>query len=73
MTRSEQHLQIILAHPLNNTLDPLRKRLRNTNETDGLQQEDVASFLSALVGSTAAFRLPSPDKSGNVAVKLFAI
>ncbi|KAI1291224.1 serine/threonine-protein kinase Sgk2 [Xylaria venustula] len=37
------------------------------------RQEDVASLLSALVGSPTAFSLPFPDGKGNVAAKLFPI
>ncbi|KPM43720.1 hypothetical protein AK830_g2827 [Neonectria ditissima] len=73
MTLSEKHLQIISERPLNDTLDPLRDKLRDTNEADDPGQEDVANLLGALVGSPAAFSLPSPDGSGEIAAKLFTI
>lgn len=73
MRLTEKHVKIISEHPLNDTLDPLRDKLRDTNDANSPRQEDVASLLSALVGSTAAFSLPSPNGSGNVAVRLFSI
>ena len=73
MRLTEKHVKIISEHPLNDTLDPLRDKLRDTNNANSPRQEDVASLLSALVGSTAAFSLPSPNGSGNVAVRLFSI
>ena len=73
MTLSEKHLQTISERPLNDTLDPLRDRLRDTNEADDPVLDDVARLLVALFDTPAAFSLPSPDGSGNVAVKLSAI
>ncbi|KAG9249588.1 serine/threonine-protein kinase Sgk2 [Emericellopsis atlantica] len=73
MVLTEKHLGIISEHPLNDTLGALRDKLRDTNEADSPRQEDVASLLSTLVGSTAAFSLPSPTGGGNVAVRLFSI
>ncbi|KAG9249626.1 uncharacterized protein F5Z01DRAFT_611418, partial [Emericellopsis atlantica] len=59
--------------PLSDTLDPFRDKLRDLNEADDPRQEDIASLLSALVASPAAFSLSSPDESGSVAVKLLSI
>jgi hypothetical protein len=73
MTLTEQHIDIISKRPLNLTLDFFRHRLRDATEFDDPGQEDVADLLSALVGSTAAFSLPSPNGSGNMAIKLFSI
>ncbi|KAF5019918.1 hypothetical protein F66182_8058 [Fusarium sp. NRRL 66182] len=73
MPLSKEDLQIISERPLGAVLDPFRDKLRNNDTNNEPQQEDVASLLSALVGSTAAFSLASPDRRGNVAVKLFAI
>jgi len=73
MTLSEEELQIISERPLAAILNPLRDKLRDTNTADEPQQEDVASLLSALVGSAAAFSLPSPDGRGDVASVLLAI
>ncbi|KAI3317111.1 serine/threonine-protein kinase Sgk2 [Xylariaceae sp. AK1471] len=71
MRLTEQQEKIISERPLNGTLDHFRDKLRDN--ADDPRQEDIASLLLALVGSTAAFSLPSPDGSGNVAAKLFSI
>ncbi|GKU11172.1 unnamed protein product [Fusarium langsethiae] len=73
MTLLEKQLQIISERPLNDTLDPLRDKLRDTNEADDPAREDVASLLGALVASPAAFNLPSPDGSGEIATQLFTV
>ncbi|KAG9249704.1 serine/threonine-protein kinase Sgk2 [Emericellopsis atlantica] len=65
MPLTAKHLKIISERPLNDALDSFR-------ENDP-RQEDIASLLSALVASPAAFSLPSPDESGSVAVKLLSI
>ncbi|KAI0388188.1 hypothetical protein F5Y17DRAFT_284334, partial [Xylariaceae sp. FL0594] len=71
MTLTEQQIKIISERPLDDTLDRVRDKLRDN--ADGLRQEDVASLLSALVGSPTAFSLPFADGSCNVAAKLFPI
>ncbi|PHH87968.1 hypothetical protein CDD83_8169 [Cordyceps sp. RAO-2017] len=73
MSLTEKHIKIISERPLNDILDPFRAKLRDSNQADDSRQEDISSLLSALVGSTAAFSLPSPDGSGNLAAKLFTI
>jgi hypothetical protein len=73
MTLSEEVLQNISHRPLGIILDTLRDKLRDTNTANEPQQEDVPSLLSTLVGSTAAFSLPSPDGRGDVASVLLAI
>ncbi|KAJ3577897.1 hypothetical protein NPX13_g2667 [Xylaria arbuscula] len=72
MTLTEHQIEIILERPLNDTLDCFRDKLRD-DDADDARQEDIVSLLLALIGSTAAFSLPSLDGSGNVAVKLFSI
>lgn len=72
MTLREEQIKIILERPLNDTLDNFREKLRDKDADDSLQ-EDIAGLLSALVGSPAAFSLPSPVGGGNVAVQLFSI
>ncbi|KAI1357851.1 serine/threonine-protein kinase Sgk2 [Xylaria arbuscula] len=72
MTLTEHQIEIILESPLNDTLDYFRDKLRD-DDADDARQEDIVSLLLALLGSTAAFSLPSLDGSGNVAVKLFSI
>ncbi|KID94861.1 serine/threonine-protein kinase Sgk2, partial [Metarhizium majus ARSEF 297] len=73
MTLTEQQIKIISEHPFNDTLDDFRDKLRDFNESDDPQQEDIANLLGAFVLSTAAFNLPSPDGGGNVAFKLLSI
>ncbi|KAI1271451.1 serine/threonine-protein kinase Sgk2 [Xylaria sp. FL0933] len=63
MAFTEEQTKIISEHPLNNTLDRFRDKLRDN--ADEPLQEDVASLLSTLAGSVAAFNLPSLDGSGN--------
>ncbi|KAI0448354.1 serine/threonine-protein kinase Sgk2 [Xylaria acuta] len=58
-----QQIKIVSERPLNDTLDRFRDKL--PDDADDPRQEDIASLLLALVGSTAAFSLPSPDGSGN--------
>jgi hypothetical protein len=72
MTLKEEHIKIISERPLSDTLDNLREKLRD-NDADDARQDDIAGLLGVLIVSPAAFSLPSPDGSGNVAVKLFPI
>ncbi|KAH8743883.1 serine/threonine-protein kinase Sgk2 [Diaporthe sp. PMI_573] len=71
MALTQQAIDIISDRPLNDALDHFRDRLRD--DVNDPRQEDVASLLLALVGSKAAFNLPAPDGSGNVAAKLFSV
>lgn len=71
MTLSEDRIDIIAENPLGDALESVRVKLRNC--ADVLSDGIVASLLGVLVTSSAAFNLPSPDESGNVAVKLFSI
>ncbi|KAI9147408.1 serine/threonine-protein kinase Sgk2 [Paramyrothecium foliicola] len=71
MTLTEQQIKIISERPLQDELDHLRDKLRD--DIDDPQEKDVANLLGALLGSPAAFSLPSPDGNGNVAGKLFSI
>ncbi|KAK1251548.1 hypothetical protein MKX07_007027 [Trichoderma sp. CBMAI-0711] len=78
MGLTEKHAKIIAQHPLNDTLDPVRNKLRDGNEGDanegnGPGQEAIAALLSALVGSTAAYNLQAPGGSGHVAGRLFSV
>ncbi|KAI1319101.1 hypothetical protein F5Y16DRAFT_391181, partial [Xylariaceae sp. FL0255] len=72
MFLSQQTKDIIPKLPLKDTLEHIRHKLRDSNNASP-GQEDVASLLSTLVGSPAAYSLPFPDGSGNVAAKLFSI
>ncbi|KAI0904635.1 serine/threonine-protein kinase Sgk2 [Ustulina deusta] len=71
MTLTKQQIKIIAERPLNDTVDRFRDKL--PDDADDLRQEDITHLLGALVISPAAFSLPSPDGSGNVAVKLLSI
>ncbi|GAB0135297.1 hypothetical protein EsDP_00003640 [Epichloe bromicola] len=71
MALTEEQTKIISERPLKNSLDHLRDKLRDN--VDNPLEEDIALLLGALVGSPAAFSLPSPDGNGNVAGKLFSV
>ncbi|KAK1252733.1 hypothetical protein MKX08_003920 [Trichoderma sp. CBMAI-0020] len=76
MTLTQEHKRIIAQHPLNETLDLFRDKLRcanDANDADDTGQEDIATILLVLVGSMAAFNLRAPDSSINVAERLFPI
>ncbi|KAH7633172.1 serine/threonine-protein kinase Sgk2 [Sordaria sp. MPI-SDFR-AT-0083] len=73
MTLLEEQKEIISERPLGDTLDRVRDKLRDANEADDAYRESIASLLLALVGSSAAFKLPSPDGNSNVAARLFPI
>ncbi|KAM4063417.1 kinase [Hirsutella rhossiliensis] len=73
MTLTEQQISLISKNPLNDTLDRSQVKLSGCDETDQALRDEIASLLSALVGSTAAFNLPAPDGSGDLAVKLFSV
>lgn len=73
MTLTNKQVDVITEHPLKDTFDHLRDELRNLVLADELGYEDVAGLLLTLVGSTAAYTLPSPDGSGTTAAKLLSI
>ncbi|KAK3946545.1 hypothetical protein QBC32DRAFT_149789, partial [Pseudoneurospora amorphoporcata] len=73
MTLSEQQKEVIAEYPLGDALDRVRNKLRDSNEADDTYRESIAALLLALVGSSAAFKLPSPDGNVDVADKLFFI
>jgi hypothetical protein len=72
MTLKEEQVTIISERPLSDTLNNIREKLRD-NDAEDLRQDDIASLPGALVVSPAAFSLPCPDRSGNVAVRLLSI
>ncbi|KAH7012755.1 uncharacterized protein B0I36DRAFT_389651 [Microdochium trichocladiopsis] len=71
MALSEDQIKIIAENPLDEALKDVRVKLRDC--ADVLKGGIVANLLGALVTSSAAFNLPAPDRSGNVAGKLFTI
>jgi hypothetical protein len=68
MALTEQQIKTISELPLKYGLDHPREGLRND-----VDNPHIASLLGALIGSPAAFRLPSPDGYGDVAGRLFSI
>ncbi|KAK9444885.1 serine/threonine-protein kinase Sgk2 [Metarhizium brunneum] len=73
MTITKQQIQTISEHPFNDALIRFQAKLRDFDKFNNAWQDDVASLLLALAGTTAAFNLSCPDGSGNVAAKLFSI
>ncbi|KHO00997.1 serine/threonine-protein kinase Sgk2 [Metarhizium album ARSEF 1941] len=75
MTLTKHQISVISDHPLNDTLDRFRDKLKldNFEESPHTRHEDIADLLLALVGSTAAFNLPGPDGTANVAIPLLSI
>ncbi|KAM3548089.1 hypothetical protein ARSEF4850_009621 [Beauveria asiatica] len=73
MALSDEQIKIIAGHPLSDLLAQFPTKLRSLKESNESWRPDVASFLSILVDSTAAYNLPSSDGSGTVADKLFTI
>ncbi|KAI1156562.1 serine/threonine-protein kinase Sgk2 [Nemania diffusa] len=71
MALTAHQIKLISEHPLDDTLDHVRDKLRD--DADDLRQEDITTLLGALVVSSTAFSLPSPDGSGNVGFKLLSI
>ncbi|KAI1157318.1 hypothetical protein F5B18DRAFT_657823 [Nemania serpens] len=65
MPLSQQAKDIISELPLNDTLDPIRHKLCDPDDANP-HKEDVASVLSALVGSPTAFSLPFSYGSGGL-------
>ncbi|KAI1119301.1 hypothetical protein F5Y14DRAFT_394911 [Nemania sp. NC0429] len=72
MALLQQAKDTISELPLKDTLDPIRHKLRDYDDANP-PQENIASLLSALVGSPTALSLFSPDGSGDMATKLFYI
>ena len=77
LSRDDQN--IIINHPLNDSLDFLRDKLRVAEEsasseaaTSGLQKV-ISHLLIILMGHEAAFNLKAKDKNGNLASQLSQI
>ncbi|KAL7962532.1 serine/threonine-protein kinase Sgk2 [Trichoderma compactum] len=73
MSLTKLHTDIISDHPIECLLQPFRKKLLGRDDDGNAQQEDIAALLSVLVGSPAAFRLPTLDGGGDVAERLFPV
>ncbi|KAL7899215.1 serine/threonine-protein kinase Sgk2 [Trichoderma sp. SZMC 28014] len=73
MTLTQKQEEIIAEIPLGGTLAPVRDRLCDANNTDADDiGKEIATILSALVTSTAAYNLIAPD-GRNVAERLLPI
>ncbi|KAM3552429.1 hypothetical protein ARSEF4850_007390 [Beauveria asiatica] len=73
MTLSEEQLKVIANYPLGDSLSRFSDKLRHLEEPKDTWRSDIATVLSILVGSPAAFSLPLSDGNSNVAGKLFPI
>ena len=73
MNLTDEQLRIIAERPLQDALHGVRDKLCQFDAGNRVCREDIASLLGVLVISPAAFNLPLPDGSGNVATKLFAV
>ncbi|KAM4061466.1 serine/threonine-protein kinase [Hirsutella rhossiliensis] len=73
MTLTEEQIKIIADHPLNDSLARFPEKLCHFKESNEAWRGDIATLLSVLVGSPAAFNLPSSEGGTNVAGKLFPI
>jgi hypothetical protein len=74
---TEQQIRIISERPFKNSLDlfyaRIKLRARDFHQSATPRQEDVEGLLGALVASSAAYNLPSPDGNGNAAFNLLSI
>ncbi|KAK3177858.1 hypothetical protein K4F52_009410 [Lecanicillium sp. MT-2017a] len=73
MALSEEQVQIIAAHPLNDLLARFPPKLRDLKQSNKAWHTDIAALLGALIISPAADSLLLSDGYGNVAERLFAI
>jgi hypothetical protein len=64
MALTQQAIDVILEHPLQDALNYFRHKLHEFDDADP-GQEDIASLLGALVCSKAAFNFPTPDGVSN--------
>ncbi|KAH8836239.1 hypothetical protein DCS_03318 [Drechmeria coniospora] len=71
MALSKEQIKIIAEHPLDESLNDIRIKLRGC--ADKLQVAVVASLLGILILSSAAYYLPVPDTSDNIAEKLLRL
>ncbi|KAH8707831.1 hypothetical protein BB8028_0002g05710 [Beauveria bassiana] len=73
MTLSEEQLEIIAKHALDDSISRFTAKLGHLKESNETWRTDIALLLGLLVATPAAYNLPSRDRSSNVAVKLFPI
>lgn len=70
---TEQQLKIISQYPLHDTLDRLIDKLRDSYESGNPRLNDIVDLCGALLLSSPAFHLPSPDGGSHVARQLFVL
>lgn len=73
MILSEEQISTVADHPLDDLLSQFPAKLRHLDESNDAWRGDIANLLSALIGSPAAFNLPSANGTGSLAEKLFRI
>ncbi|XWX00024.1 hypothetical protein V2A60_008040 [Cordyceps javanica] len=73
MTLTEEQLEIIAKHALNDSISDFTAKLGRLEGSNEAWRTDIALLLGLLVATPAAYNLPSRDGSSNVAVKLFPI
>ncbi|KAM0670860.1 hypothetical protein ACQRIU_001255 [Beauveria bassiana] len=73
MTLTEEQLKIIADYPLGDSLTRFSDKLSHLEGSEDTWRSNVATVLSILVGSSAAFNLHLSDGNSNVAGRLFPI
>ncbi|TWU70914.1 hypothetical protein ED733_000409 [Metarhizium rileyi] len=73
MPLTEQQINVISGHPLNDTLDRFRDKLRDLDESDRSWHDATATIILALVDTSAALNLDSRSGKETLADDLFPI
>ncbi|KID73425.1 uncharacterized protein G6M90_00g062590 [Metarhizium brunneum] len=73
MPLTEQQINVISEHPLNDTLDRFRDKLRDLDEADRSWRDATASIILALVDTGAALNLGSRGGKETLADDLFPL
>ncbi|KJK86574.1 hypothetical protein H633G_09576 [Metarhizium anisopliae BRIP 53284] len=73
MPLTEQQINVISEHPLNDTLDRFRDKLRDLDEADRSWHDATASIILALVDTGAALNLGSRGGKETLADDLFPL
>ncbi|KAM3503850.1 hypothetical protein MY10362_003929 [Beauveria mimosiformis] len=73
MTLTEEQLKVIADYPLSDSLTRFSDKLSHLEGSEDTWRSNVATVLSILVGSSAAFNLHLSDRNSNVAGRLFPI
>ncbi|KAI8963080.1 hypothetical protein F5Y11DRAFT_320796 [Daldinia sp. FL1419] len=73
MTLSKEQIKVIEDYPLDDSLSRFSTKLRDLKASDESWRSGIGSFLLAILGSTTALNLSSPNNNSNVAESLLAI